>query len=84
VTNYNVKFGEGAMRCREEGAFFCFRMKCSKDMLSPFFFITSVNFTKSLVSFCFYDLSLGKSGVLISYYYCVRFNVCFELSQSFF
>jgi hypothetical protein len=32
--DYVVSFGEVTMRCWEEGIFFCFRMKCSKDMLN--------------------------------------------------
>ena len=32
LLNYMINFGEGTMRYREEGAFFCFRVKYSVDM----------------------------------------------------
>ena len=32
-----------------------------------------------LFSLCFNDLCIGESGIDISHYYCVGFDVCFEL-----
>ena len=37
-----------------------------RNMLNPFFFLTSVSFNVSLFSFCFHDLSIDKSRVLKS------------------
>jgi hypothetical protein len=32
MTNYMGNFGEGTMRCLEEGISFCFRKNCSVDI----------------------------------------------------
>jgi hypothetical protein len=47
VTEYMVNFGEGTMRFREIGIFFCFRMKYS--IIS----VKSIWFIFPLVSLCF-------------------------------
>jgi hypothetical protein len=32
MSDYIVNFGEGTMRCGEEGVFSCFGVKCSVDI----------------------------------------------------
>jgi hypothetical protein len=77
--DYVVSFGEGNMRCWEEGIFFCFRVKCSVTSVRSIWLLTPISFTVSLFIFSFRDLSIGKSGVLkITHYYSMRFNVWFE------
>ena len=67
VSNYVVNYREGAMRCWEEGVFFCFRMICSIDIyIICSWFIVSASFTVSLFSICFHDISICESGVLKS------------------
>jgi hypothetical protein len=41
--------------------------------------MTSISFTVSLFSFCFKDLHWLEWDVEVYHYYCVEFNVCFEL-----
>lgn len=37
MAKYIVSFGEGSMRCLEEGiVFFCVWVRCSVDVLGPF------------------------------------------------
>ena len=79
VIEHLVKFREGTMRCWEYGMFFCCRMKYSTKSDGHIWFISSVSFDMSLVSFCFYDQSISRSGVLKSPTLIVRCNVWFEL-----
>lgn len=55
-------------------------MKCSIDIMDQsMWFMTSFSLNVSLFTLCFNDLSSGGEWAVEIFYYCVRFNVNFEL-----